>query len=921
MEIYPTNNYKLQNSDNFMLLDLRIEKLIIDRFGGQLTEIQKKTFVPISEGRDVLITAPTGKGKTEAAILPLLSKILSLDDKKGIQLVYITPLKALNRDMLDRLEWWCTKLKISKDLRHGDTSQHTRMKQSQNPPQVLITTPETLNGILVNKYLGDALKNTRFVIVDEIHELVTSKRGVQLSMVLERLNKRSLHKVQRIGVSATVGNAIKMAEYLSPQNNVEIIEDVENKDYSIQIIYPKVEDIKTKLNHNLAKKVDLGGDSLSRILNMKELIKEKTLVFVNTRSAAEAISSRLKILGVSVGIHHGSLSKEVRLKAEKDFKNSKIKTLVCTSSMELGIDIGDVELVIQYISPRQTKRLIQRVGRAGHHHTKISNGVIIAIDIEDYIESLAIDKLLKQKWIEEEKILINSYDVIAQQLIGILLEGKQGFHKKLLLGDVHKILSKAYTYKITLETLSEIAEQLADTRMVYIEKSERIENWELNIRTLKARMYFYTHLSTIPSNINFTIRDIQLNRIIGRLDEKFVSVLSKGDKFITKSIPWKVVDITDQEVLVEGVEDYTLSIPDWIGEELPVPYEIAQTAGRLREEIRMKKIKTMFGALAERLEKDIVETPTDKNLIIESTPETIVIHTCAGNKVNETLSKILAHQLSVKYGIAKTNADQYRIFIESSYKIPAKEIEKSLMSIENVNLFLDKIIPETYGFIYEINHVGKLFGAIKNDDRINKKAVWYLKDSPIFKESIESMKFKYYDVEKTSIFLKSLKNKSIFIYDNVELSLWSKLGTVDYRFGDILGKVEPQKEVIEIFIKNIMERKIKFRCTYCSNVWYSELKDLENFIKCPKCNSPMVGVAGVLREGNFYENADPKVEKSAELVRGYGKKAVIALSVYGVGPQTASKILRMMRQDEKQFFMDLIDAQKNFIKNKRFWSI
>lgn len=906
-----------------MLLDMRIEKLIQDKFKGNLTEVQKKAIPLVYKGNNVLIMAPTGHGKTEAALLPVLSNMLSID-KKGIQLLYVTPLKALNRDMLTRVEWWCNKIGITYDVRHGDTPQYRRAKQSRKPPQVLITTPETLNAIIVNKYLGEALKNVRYLIIDEIHEIVDSKRGVQLSLLMERLDKRSIYKIQRIGLSATLGSPEKVARYLSPKDPVKIVKDKGEKGYDIKVVHPSPDKKRLALYAKMMEKLGLDPDSLARLDELKEIVKDKkTLIFVNTRATAEILASRLRMIGVSVGVHHGSLSREVRLKAENDFKKSKIKVLICTSSMELGIDIGDVDLVVQYVSPRQVKRLVQRVGRAGHHHEKISRGIIITIDVEDYLESLAITTLLNQKWIEPEHILTDSYDVIAQQVMGILLEAVNGFHdEKITLGYIHNILKNAYVYNLTIDDLSQIIHQLKDIRMIYVEEDDDIKKWTIIPRTVKVRMYYYNTLSTIPSTESFIVRDIVLNKRIGKLDEKFVMLLSPGDKFITKGVPWKVVDITTDEVLVEGIDEFSLSIPDWVGEELPVPYEVAQLSGRLREELGTRSFKRTFNALSDRLMKDLIPLPTDRRIVIESTPTLVVIHTCAGSRVNETIAKVIGHELAERYGPLRTSSDQYRVYIEPSVRIPSSDVKKILLKLKNkVNSLLDKIIPETNGFLYEVNHVAKLFGMLREGEKIGKRVVNYLKGTPIYSEALRSIKFKYYDVETTEHFLTELKHKKIECFDNVELSLWGKLGLTEYKFGDILGRIEPQKEVLEVFKRNILERRVKLKCTYCGHVWFTTLANLKDKIICEKCKSPMVGVAGVFREGNFYEKSEDEIKSSAPLVRGYGKRAVIALTIYGIGVKTASRILRMMRKNEDQFFLDLIEAQKAFIKNRRYWNI
>jgi len=785
------------------LFDIRIERLIQEKFKNNLTHMQKQTFPLVSQGKNVLIIAPTGTGKTEAVILPLLNSLLKNKDKKGIQLLYITPLRALNRNMHKRIEWWCDRLDITKDIRHGDTTQYERMKQSMKPPQVLVTTPETLNAILVNKYLGLALRNVRHVVVDEIHELLDSKRGVQLSMVLERLDKRSIHKIQRIGISATIGNPYDVSKYLCPKKKVEIVDNKQGKKYKISVIYPRLEQTTEKINAELINKfnikasaelinkLDINEPALARLLKIKELASDrcngykKTLIFVNTRATAESLAARLKILKMNVGIHHGSLSKKVRLNAETEFKNSKTKILICTSSMELGIDIGDIDQVIQYVSPRQVRRLIQRVGRAGHRLTNISKGYIITMSIEDYIESLAITNLMHQDWIEKERIQQDSYDVIAQQSIGIILEHANGFHNgKLTLGKVHKILSNARTYNLEPVMLSKIFGQLQKSGLIYVERDYKdVMKWVIKPKVLRARMYYYKHLSTIASIMMVIVIDINRNKRVGRLDEKYVMHLSKGSRFITSGRAWEVVSITDTKVFVKGIDNNSFqtnafSIPVWKGEKLAVSYEVAQVAGRLREEVM--KFKKQFGNITVKLLKETI--PTDRTIIIESCPKVIVVHTCAGTLVNRTITKILSNLISKKLynkkDHVKTFCDQYRIIFETNNKLRAQDILTLILEIKGkVNEKLSEVICESHAFAHELTNVARLFGAIRENEKINKNLSQYYKGSVIYTEAINSMKFKYYDVETTERFFKKIdKNKKIMCYDNTEPGLWATLG-------------------------------------------------------------------------------------------------------------------------------------------------
>src|SRR5947199_174458 len=292
----------------------------------------------ILQGENVRIIAPTGSGKTEAAILPLLSRIVGKDQRRGISLLYITPLRALNRDMLRRLEVWCSKLGLTIDVARGDTPLAQRNKQSRSPPDLLVTTPETLQAILPGSRMRENLRMLDAVVVDEVHNLVESKRGVQLSVGLQRL-RRVAGEFQLIGLSATVG---------SPQ---------------------------------------LAAGSLFGVRK-------------------------------DVGVHHGSLPREEREPVEFAFKKGEAKALVCTSTLELGIDVGSVDLVVQYMSPRQVTSLIQRVGRSGHRIGRTSEGVIIAVSADDVLESSASIAEAKLGKLEPTRPYRESLDVLAHHVAG-----------------------------------------------------------------------------------------------------------------------------------------------------------------------------------------------------------------------------------------------------------------------------------------------------------------------------------------------------------------------------------------------------------------------------------------------------------------------------------------------------------------------
>ncbi|MBC7110540.1 MAG: DEAD/DEAH box helicase, partial [Archaeoglobi archaeon] len=421
---------------SFELLHPEVQK-VLRKAGFEIpTEPQRAAIEKILEGKNVLLLAPTGSGKTEAAMLPVMSMMIE-ESSEEISALYITPLRALNRDMFRRLRFWCDELGFSISVRHGDTPQSERRRQSERPPYILITTPETLQAILVNRKMREHLKNLRWVIVDEIHELATSKRGSQLSVALERLYEIS-GEFQRIGLSATVGNPEEVAKLLfGTEREGEIINAFYEKPFEFRVIFPETrkEDVEAS---------EIAGTTpeiASAIRKMREIIEKSrsTLIFVNTRQTAELLGSRMKKLGINVAVHHGSLSRTARIEVEEAFRRGEINAMICTSSMELGIDIGFVDSVIQFSSPREVSRLIQRTGRSGHRYSEVSRGFIIALTPDEILESAVIARRALERKTENIRIHEKPLDVLANQIASLVNEYGEISLQRLL-----QILRRAY---------------------------------------------------------------------------------------------------------------------------------------------------------------------------------------------------------------------------------------------------------------------------------------------------------------------------------------------------------------------------------------------------------------------------------------------------------------------------------------------
>src|SRR5437867_1904707 len=329
-------------------LDSRILETVQALGIETFTEPQERAIPRILAGANVLLVAPTGIGKTEAALLPILDRILR-DKPEPTSCLYITPLRALNRDMLRRMTFFADRLDVRVAVRHGDTSPQERAAITRHPPDILITTPETFQILFTGRRLREHLRSIRWVVVDEIHELASDERGAQLAVGLERLRDLVGHEFQRIGLSATVGSPEEVAAFLGGvDRDVEVIRVRIPKGLRIRVEMPAPSKGDTEISERL--RVQVGQATALR--RCYELIKEhaSTLFFVNTRDTAEFLSSRLAAWyqDPTIGVHHGSLSKDVRVRMEDDCKAGALRAVVCTSSLARGVDVGGAVFVLQY---------------------------------------------------------------------------------------------------------------------------------------------------------------------------------------------------------------------------------------------------------------------------------------------------------------------------------------------------------------------------------------------------------------------------------------------------------------------------------------------------------------------------------------------------------------------------------------------
>ncbi|MCK4416054.1 MAG: DEAD/DEAH box helicase, partial [Thermoplasmatales archaeon] len=773
----------------FDLLSPQIRNILLSKKIEKPTEPQSKSILPILRGENVLLIAPTGLGKTESALLPIFHNFLKKQStykqekkEKGISILYITPLRALNRDMLRRTFGWGEELGINVAVRHGDTPKNERAKQSRNPPDMLITTPETFQILFTGKRLRKHLNTVRWVVVDEVHELACDERGFQLAVGLERLNeltKQTGHDFQRIGLSATVGVPGEVARFLGGKEkeefrDVTILEVDVTKHIDIKVELPSVK----KNDYAFANRFSIEPISFASLRRCKEIIDNhvSTLLFINTRDGAEIIASRIHMWqdDMQIGVHHGSLSKSARIESENDFKSGKLKSLICTSSLELGIDVGNTDFVIQYNSPREVTRIVQRVGRSGHKVGMTSKGLILSSNPEDLAESLVIARKALAGELEHFKIRQNPLSVLSNQIISVALE-----YGRIKARRIYEIIKRSYPFHdLSWKTFDSILQQLRNQRTVWFEE----ENEDLYlVKRMSSRHYFLENISMIPDEKTYAAIDISTRKAIGTLDESFVlSNGFEGEKFILRGRPWVIVKRDEDKLLISSVKEIG-TVPSWVGEDLPVPFEVALEVGRLRRFASENRGIRKYPCDKETLDKFLhyvsnqkkqgFIVPSDKTITLEVEDKTIVINACFGTKVNETLgrliSAILAQSLGESIGI---NSDSYRINLELPARIPVERVKDIFIKTkpETLEYLIETVLRNSTYIRWQLVHVARKFGALRKDSDYRsigmKRLFGLFEQSPIFEEALDKLIWERMDIENTKQVLQKIQNDEITIH-------------------------------------------------------------------------------------------------------------------------------------------------------------
>jgi ATP-dependent Lhr-like helicase len=958
---------RLQESSEsaFDMLVKPVRRLVEQKGFPRATEPQEKTIPKVLEGKNVLLISPTATGKTEAAFLPVLSMLLQEQHLPGIKVLYITPLRALNRDLLERLEWWCNNLDIKLAVRHGDTDIRERTRQSRSPPDILITTPETLQAILSGWMLRQHLQSLRWVIIDEVHELADSKRGSQLSLALERIRKLIGKDFQVIGLSATIGTPDKVAQFLvGDKRNVEIIPVPVTKLMRLQVIFPTPTDEDARLSGRLYTHPEVAA----RLRIIREYMDKykSVLLFTNTRSVSEVLASRFKVwdMDFPVSIHHGSLAKPSRIAAETGLKSGELKGLIATSSLELGIDVGRIDLVIQYMSPRQVTRLIQRVGRAGHSVGRVAQGVIIGMDSDDTLEALVIARRAAKEELEPVAVPPKPYDVLTHQIAGLLLK-----NRRLEFNDILNMARNAYPYEdLTMEDIEKVLKYMHGRfpRLAWVSFEDQVILKPQRSKSLFE--YYFDNLSMIPVEKQFLVIDESRDQSIGVLDEAFMAEYGKaGTKFIIRGSPWQIIHTTEDKVYVRPVDDPTGSIPSWIGEEIPVPFEIAQELASIRGFVEEKihegfspdEVATLLSkqypadkdtimrALAETIEQVNagLAVPTPNRIVFEDWEDFVILHTNFGSLTNRALAQLLGQILSDKLGRGiVVQHDPYRIFVQTMGASTASRVlevfdELRGMPDQTIRDTLTKSTVKTGLFKRRVIHVARRFGALKKwADFSNvslQKLIASFEGTPVYEEGLKEVFTKDLDAETLVHVLGKIRDGEI----KLQLLETDGNATPVARVGiervsmktDLIPPERMRAVLVESAKARLLNETGNFICTTCWN--YNEMiriKDLPDQPKCPRCGSQALGLLKVEEEQTFtlidkkgekLTKAEEKLQtqalQTAELMARYGKAAAVALSARRVRPSDIEEVLEKEPKLTDKFYELILEAERKAL-SKRF---
>jgi ATP-dependent Lhr-like helicase len=936
-------------------LDPRLAEAVVRRGIRELTEIQQLAIPTLLGRSDALLLSPTGTGKTEAALLPLLSLRLA-DPSPPISILYVSPLRALNRDLEHRLVSLVREVGLTAAVRHGDTPAAARLAQSRQPPDLLVTTPETLQVLLVGARLRVSLANVRTVIVDEVHELVGSDRGAQLGLTLERLDALTGRTVRRVGLSATVGNPEAVVRFLSPEPRAVEVRAASVR-REIELVARRPVSPEVPLDPDLVQNLKAEPPLVDALRAVEEEIRghATTLIFVNTRRTAEGLAARLQRLApdLPIAVHHGSLSREVREEAERSFRDGHLRGLVATSSLELGIDIGVVDHVVQFGSPHQVGRLVQRVGRSGHRLGRTIHGTVLSLDDDDLEEAAVLARRASAGLVEPVAWRTSNRLAVSQQIVASL-RAEGSTDKEALVGRLRHAAAAA---DLTAGQWDELIDYLVGLGLARRDGPRLTPG-----RGTLSR--FYSFLSLIPDERTYRLRDIATRGVIGTLDERFVltQILAQPEEiFLLHGRTWKVVEYREGELLVEGVQELGQE-PRWAGEDLPVPFDVAQEIGRLRRTSAFEEYPMLPSdriRLSERCSAALAAgaLATDRRVTVSARGRTVVYGACFGTRTNETLSLAVAGLLTARLGARVDVASveptwfvlELPIAVEGSALVDAIAIEpEALVGI------VERLVPAGLDYRWVFLNVARKLGVVPpsadpRDLRSLEPLLQASRSTPLGEETLDKTLHDRYDLAHAEEVLRGVRAGSIevvvtppgpFTDGPLERLRWRAIPDT------------PPPTLLKAVRERLENEPLVLVCLRCgfTRTTTPRRYRAEGGSRCLLCHGALSAVLSPRREAEIERlsryakrkwrpgkaptgrkaRREPKLPAdtealvrtgytSAELLAHFGERALLTLAARGVGPETARRLLARHFQTDDAFFTEILRSERAYARTRAFW--
>lgn len=678
--------------------DLKLGKEWFSSRGWKPFDFQLETWQAYLDGQHGLVNAPTGSGKTYSLMIPVLLEFIRNNPKyksqsnSGLQVIWITPIRALSKEIELSAKRAIEGLGVPWEVgvRSGDTSLKDRAKQKEKPPELLITTPESLHLLMAQKGYKDFFKNLKAIIADEWHELIGSKRGVQVELALSRLKTIS-PELKIWGISATIGNMEQALEallgnYYKEKTFRVIKSDIEKKIEVISVLPDSLE--------RMPWAGHLGIQLLEKVV---EIVKGSTttLIFTNTRSFAEIWYQRMlekapELSGL-IAMHHGSISQELRGWVEDQLHEGKLKAVVCTSSLDLGVDFRPVETVIQVGGPKGVARFLQRAGRSGHQPGAVSRIYFVPTHSLELMEAAAIREAIKRKVVEDRIPYIRSFDVLMQYLITLAVS--DGFDQEQIFSEIKTTFSFSSVTQDEWYWLLNFITTGGDSLQAYNEyRKVIIENGMYKVDNRAIAMRHRLSVGTIVSDSSMFVKFIS-GKYLGTIEEYFISRLSPGDVFWFAGRNLELVRIKEMEAQVRKSNKKSGAVPSWQGGRMPLSSQMSEmirikldeVVQGIEKDVEMIFLKPLFD-----LQRHRSILPGKNEFLVEYFQSTegyhVLMYPFEGRFVHEGVAALMAYRIAQIQPLTFSVAmNDYGFELLSDQPIPIEEaIETNVLGVDDL---------------------------------------------------------------------------------------------------------------------------------------------------------------------------------------------------------------------------------------------